>query len=82
MSAALPDVRSAAVVSCYLEETASLQLRMLAAAGGDMTRLRVYNDEDAQRVGGDNNASTVSRAWEYYAAAAEALPLGHVKPGL
>ncbi len=82
MSAALPDVRSAAVVSCYLEETASLQLRMLAAAGGDMTRLRVYSDEDAQRVGGDNNASTVSRAWEYYAAAAEALPLGHAKPGL
>ena len=38
--------------------------------------------EDAERVGGDNNASTLTRAWEYYAAAAESLPLGAVKPGL
>ena len=82
MSAALPDVRAATVIACYLEETASLQLRMLSAAGGDAGRLRVYSDEDAGLIGGDNNASTLSRAWEYYAAASELLPLGHVKPGL
>ena len=55
---------------------------MLNAAGGDSRRLRVYSDEDAERVGRDNNASTLTRAWEYYAAAAESLPLGAVKPGL
>lgn len=82
MSAALPDVRSAAVVACYLEQSASLQLRMLSAAGGDMSRVRVYSEADAAKVGGDNNASTLTRAWEYYAAAVENLPLGHVKPGL
>jgi len=82
MSAALPDVRAATVIACYLEETASLQLKMLSAAGGDAGRLRVYSDEDAGLIGGDNNASTLARAWEYYAAAAEILPLGHVKPGL
>ncbi|MFM9968218.1 MAG: class II aldolase/adducin family protein, partial [Burkholderiales bacterium] len=81
MAVALPDVRSAAVVACYLEETASLQLRMLSAAGGDSARLRVYNNEEAAQVGGDNNASTVTRAWEYYSAAIETLPLGHVTPG-
>jgi ribulose-5-phosphate 4-epimerase/fuculose-1-phosphate aldolase len=82
MSAALPDVRAATVIACYMEETASMQLRMLSAAGGDAGRLRVYSDEDAGLIGGDNNASTLSRAWEYYAAASELLPLGHVKPGL
>ena len=82
MAVALPDIRSAAVLACYLEESASLQLRMLGAAGGDATKLRLYSDEDAAQVGGDNNASTLTRAWEYYAAAAEALLLGHVKPGL
>ena len=54
----------------------------LSAAGGDMSRVRVYSEEDAAKVGGDNNASTLTRAWEYYAAAVENLPLGHVKPGL
>ncbi len=82
MAAALPDVRSATVIACYLEETASLQLRMLSAAGGDASRLRVYSDEDAALIGGDNNATTLSRAWEYFAAAVDKLPLGHVKPGL
>ena len=82
MAAALPDVRSAAVIACYLEESASLQLRMLSAAGGDISRVRVYSEDDAAKVGGDNNASTLTRAWEYYAAAVESLPLGHVKPGV
>ncbi len=82
VSVALPDIRSAAVIACYMEETAALQMRMLASTGGDASRIRVYSEEDAAKVGGDNNASTLSRAWEYYAAAAEVLPLGHVKPGL
>lgn len=82
IAVAYPDLRTAAVIACHMEEAATLQLRMLAAAGGDASRLRVYSDEEAERLGGENNASVSSRAWEYFAAAADSLPLGQVKPGV
>ena len=73
---ALADVRSATVAACYLEESADLQLRMLAAAGGDAGRIRAYTREEAELVRGQMSASVVSRAWEYYSIAAEQRPLG------
>lgn len=70
------DVKSATVTACYLEESADLQLRMLAAAGGDATRIRAYTREEAELVRGQMSASVVSRAWEYYSIAAEQRQLG------
>lgn len=70
------DVRSATVAACYLEESADLQLRMLAAAGGDAGRIRAYTREEAELVRSQMSASVVSRAWEYYSIAAEQSALG------
>ena len=64
------------MAACYLEESADLQLRMLAAAGGDATRIRAYTRDEAELVRGQISASVISRAWEYYSIAAEQLPLG------
>ena len=63
------DVRRAIVVACFLEEAARLQLRALAAAGGDDARLRFYDiaEADAMRRELDTPAS-MGRAWEYYSA--------------
>jgi len=73
---ALADVKSATVAACYLEESAALQLRMLAAAGGDAARLREYTRAEAELVGGQITERVVARAWEYYSIAAAQLPLG------
>jgi ribulose-5-phosphate 4-epimerase/fuculose-1-phosphate aldolase len=70
------DVRTATVAACLLEESAELQLRMLAAAGGDAARIRAYTQEETDRVSTVLEPRVVSRAWEYYAAAAEQRPLG------
>ena len=70
------EVKSATVAACYLEESAGLLLRMLAAAGGDAGKVRAYTREEAELVRGQMSESVVSRAWEYYSAAADALPLG------
>ena len=73
---AAADVRSATVAACLLEESADLQLRMLAAAGGDATRIRVYTQEEADRVRGQLDPGVVARAWEYYSTAAAQKSLG------
>jgi len=62
------DVRTATVAACFLEESAELQLRMLAAAGGDARRLRAFTREEAERLSDQLGAPIVERAWEYYAA--------------
>ncbi len=62
------DVRTATVAACFLEESAELQLRMLAATGGDATRIRVFTREEAERVSDQLSPGIVDRAWEYYAA--------------
>jgi ribulose-5-phosphate 4-epimerase/fuculose-1-phosphate aldolase len=65
---AAADVRTATVAACFLEESAALQLRMLAAAGGDSARIRAYTREQAERLSDQLGPPIVDRAWEYYAA--------------
>ena len=76
ISTAYGDVRSATVAACYLEESASMQLRMLAAAGGNAARIRAYTREEAEGLRDQVTGSVAKRAWEYFAALAESLPLG------
>ena len=76
ITTALPDVRSATVAACYLEESAALQLRMLAATGGDASRLRVYTREEAGELRDQVAGSVAKRAWEYLCAVAADNPLG------
>ncbi len=66
------DVRTATVAACFLEESAELQLQMLAAVGGDAARVRVFTREEAERVGDQLTTPIVERAWEYYATIASA----------
>jgi len=81
ISTAYPDVRSATVAACYLEESAALQLRMLAAAGGDAARLRAYTREEAESLRDQMAGNVAKRAWEYYAAVADIQPLGSALGG-
>lgn len=76
ITTAFPDVRSATVAACYLEESAALQLRMLAAAGGDASRLRSYTKEEAESLRDQVTGNVAKRAWEYFVAVAEATPIG------
>ena len=76
ITTAFADVRSATVAACYLEESAALQLRMLAAAGGDAKRLRAYTTEEAESLSDQITGNVAKRAWDYYAAVAEELPIG------
>ncbi len=78
ISTAFKDVRAATVAACFLEESARLQLGMLAAAGGDAKRLRVFNREEAILVRDQTGpgAAASGRAWEYYSTVAERKPLG------
>jgi ribulose-5-phosphate 4-epimerase/fuculose-1-phosphate aldolase len=76
ITTAAADLRTATIAACFLEESAALQLRMLAAAGGEAERIRGYTEEEAERVRDQLSPGIVERAWEYYAAVAEARPLG------
>ena len=76
ITTAAQDVRTATMAACFLEESAALQLRMLAAAGGDPARLRAYTPDEAERLRDQLGAPIIERAWDYYAAVAEARPLG------
>jgi ribulose-5-phosphate 4-epimerase/fuculose-1-phosphate aldolase len=68
------DVRRVTVLACLLEEAADMQLRALAAAGGNPERLRYFTDEELVGVREAIDASgPLDRAWEYYAALAEGL---------
>jgi hypothetical protein len=59
------------VAACFLEESVALQLRMLAAAGGDARRVHAFTREEAERLADQLGAPIVERAWEYYAAVAD-----------
>lgn len=74
IATAAADVRAATVAACLLEESAELQLSMLATAGGDASRVRSYGPTDLDRVGGVIEGPVVARAWEYYATAAGSPP--------
>jgi ribulose-5-phosphate 4-epimerase/fuculose-1-phosphate aldolase len=76
ITTAAADVRTATMAACFLEESAALQLRMLAAAGGDASRIRAYSPEEAERLRDQLGGPIVERAWEYYAAVAETRPIG------
>jgi L-fuculose-phosphate aldolase len=76
ITTALADVRAATVAACMLEESAGMQLRMLAAAGGDPARIRVYTREEAEGLGDQIGPKVVERVWEYCAIAAEERALG------
>ncbi len=66
------NVRRAAIVACFLEEAAELQLRALAAAGGRMDALRVFTGDESERLQEQLDASgPMNRAWEYYVALAD-----------
>ena len=67
ITTACADVRTATIAALFLEESASLQLRMLAAAGGDGTRLRAFTSEESGRLADQLGPGIVGRAWEYYA---------------
>jgi ribulose-5-phosphate 4-epimerase/fuculose-1-phosphate aldolase len=73
ITTACADVRTAAVAAIFLEESASLQLRMLMAAGGDAARIRAFTAEEAQTLWDQLGPAIVGRAWEYYAALADDL---------
>lgn len=75
ITTACEDVRSATVAACFLEESVELQLRMLAACGGNGARMRVFDREEATR-GSELVPPIVARAWEYYSMVADARPLG------
>jgi L-fuculose-phosphate aldolase len=76
ITTAFDDVRAATVAACYLEESAALQLRMLAAAGGDASRIRAFTREEAEGLSDQIVGNVAKRAWEYFAALADELPLG------
>jgi len=76
ITTAFENVRAATVAACYLEESAALQLRMLDAAGGDATRIRALTREEALPLRDQIGANVAKRAWEYFAAVADGLPLG------
>ena len=76
ITTAFEDVRAATVAACYLEESAALQLRMLGAAGGDATRIRALTREEALPLRDQIGPNVAKRAWEYFAAVADRLPLG------
>jgi ribulose-5-phosphate 4-epimerase/fuculose-1-phosphate aldolase len=76
ITTAFADVRAATVAAWYLEESAALQLRMLAAAGGDGSRLRAFTREEAEPLKDQIGANVSKRAWEYLVAVALENPLG------
>jgi ribulose-5-phosphate 4-epimerase/fuculose-1-phosphate aldolase len=66
------DLRRTVVLACFLEEAAEIQLRALAAAGGDPERLRYFTAEEMAHVRGQQyTPGPMDRAWEYYAALVE-----------
>ena len=71
ITTAAADVRRATIAALYLEESAELQLAMLAAAGGNAGSIRAYSREEAERVNDQLTSPMVDRAWEYYAAKVE-----------
>jgi len=69
-----PNIRRTAVVACFLEEAAELQLRALAAAGGRAEALQAFSPEEAARVRQQIDADgPMNRAWEYYVTLVEKL---------
>ena len=69
---------AATVAACFLEESARLNLGMLAAAGGDGKRLRAFTREEAELA--NEQTGPAARAAERAAAAARAAPAAKRAP--
>lgn len=66
------DVRQVTALACFLEEAADLQLRALAAVGGNPDRIRSYDEQELRRVREElDNPGPMNRAWEYYTSLVE-----------
>ena len=77
ITTAFADVRAATVAACFLEESADLQMRMLAATGGNASRIRAFTREEADLAREQTGPVAANRrAWEYYAAVAEQKSIG------
>jgi L-fuculose-phosphate aldolase len=76
ITTAFADIRAATVAACFLEESATLQLRMLAAAGGNASKIRALTREEAMPLADQIGPGIAKRAWEYFAAVAAELKLG------
>jgi ribulose-5-phosphate 4-epimerase/fuculose-1-phosphate aldolase len=78
ITTAFSNLRAATVAACFLEESADLQMRMLAAAGGNPAKLRTFTREEAELARDQTGpgVAAAGRAWEYYAAVAAAKPMG------
>ena len=76
ITTAFESVKSATIAAVFLEESSALQLRMLAAAGGDTSRIRTLTPEEAAPLADQIGPNVAKRAWEYFAAVADSLPLG------
>ena len=76
ITTAFEGVKAATIAACFLEESCALQLRMLAAAGGDAAKIRVLSREEALPLRDQIGPNVAKRAWEYFAAVADGLPLG------
>ncbi|OGA21660.1 MAG: hypothetical protein A3I02_01280 [Betaproteobacteria bacterium RIFCSPLOWO2_02_FULL_67_26] len=77
ITTAFADVRAATVAACFLEESAGLQMRMLAAAGGDARKIRAFTREEADLANAQTGpGARADRAWEYYSTVAAQKPLG------
>ena len=76
ITTAFEGVKSATIAACFLEESCALQLRMLSAAGGDASKIRVLSREEALPLRDQIGPNVAKRAWEYFAAVADGLPLG------
>jgi ribulose-5-phosphate 4-epimerase/fuculose-1-phosphate aldolase len=66
------NVRRTAVLACFLEEAADIQLRALAAAGGRAEALHAFSPAETAHIRSQiDGDGPMNRAWEYYVALAE-----------
>lgn len=65
--------------SARIPRTASLQLRMLASAGGEASRIRAFTREEAEGLRDQITGGVARRAWEYLAAVAHESRLGSAR---
>lgn len=67
-----PSVRDAVLQACYLEEDMDLLVKMLAAVGGDVSRVRFFTQNEVSLLREQlDNEGPGARAWEYYTALVE-----------
>jgi ribulose-5-phosphate 4-epimerase/fuculose-1-phosphate aldolase len=78
ITTAFSNLRAATVAACFLEESADLQMRMLAASGGNPAKMRTFTRAEAELARDQTGpgVAAAGRAWEYYSTVAAAKPIG------